>query len=284
MEVKGTDRGASLIAYDKVNDVLVFQWRDNRVVNCVSTLVDVTMEATQRREGQRILQLTVPAPLKEYHRWMFGADKGDQRRMHMGGFARKAHFKKWYKKSFFAVLDVMLLNSLIAWNLSVCEDPTLQRCHLERYEFYAWIAQDFLNFKDTTFETTKEKAEQATAGTHDKPAECFIVVPPKSNRRCTVCNLDAIMSHKYKGVRCRVFYCETCLAFVHEHEPQGDDRRPIHDMFPSMTCHDIMRSTDGKELWKKAPGGKCTVRTSHPVWRELRSKHGKQPSKKKRKT
>ena len=29
---------------------------------------------------------------------MFGVDKGDQIRAHGGGFATKAHFKKWYKK------------------------------------------------------------------------------------------------------------------------------------------------------------------------------------------
>jgi hypothetical protein len=31
---------------------------------------------------------------------MFGVDKGDQMRVHGGGFATKAHFKKWYKKQF----------------------------------------------------------------------------------------------------------------------------------------------------------------------------------------
>jgi len=48
---------------------------------------------------------------------MFGVDKGDQMRLHGGGFVRKAHHKKWHKKSFFVVLDCMLLNSLIAWNM-----------------------------------------------------------------------------------------------------------------------------------------------------------------------
>lgn len=80
----------------KVNEVLLVQWRDNRVVNCVSTLLNTQLEDTQRREGQNVCkQLKVPHPLKEYHRYMFGVDKGDQQRMHLGGFARKSHYIKW---------------------------------------------------------------------------------------------------------------------------------------------------------------------------------------------
>jgi hypothetical protein len=87
--------------------------------------------------------MKVPRPLKQYHRFMFGVDKGDQQRMHLGGFARKAHFKKWYKKSFFAILDCMLLNALVAWNLSA-NILHLQRSKLERYEFYEgnWSRRD----------------------------------------------------------------------------------------------------------------------------------------------
>jgi hypothetical protein len=55
----------------------------------------------------------------------------------------------------------------------------------------------FLNSRrKTSFETTKEKPEQATgASTNDKPAECYITIPSKANPRCTVCNLDANMSN-----------------------------------------------------------------------------------------
>jgi hypothetical protein len=52
---------------------------------------------------------------------MNAVDQGDQSRMHGGGWANKGHFKKWYKKAFHGVLDIMLLQSWIAWRLAVAE-------------------------------------------------------------------------------------------------------------------------------------------------------------------
>lgn len=38
-----------------------------------------------------------------------------------GEYANKAHFEKWYKKAFMAILDFMLLNSFFVWNTSVAK-------------------------------------------------------------------------------------------------------------------------------------------------------------------
>jgi hypothetical protein len=51
----------------------------------------------------------------KYQQMMYAVDKGGQARAHFGGFSSKAHFKKWYKKQFLAILDCMLLNGLVAW-------------------------------------------------------------------------------------------------------------------------------------------------------------------------
>ena len=58
-------------------------------------------------------------------------DRGDQRRTHMGGWATKGHFKKWYKKAFLAILDLGILNGHIAWNLAA-EIPGTEKRKLER--------------------------------------------------------------------------------------------------------------------------------------------------------
>ena len=49
---------------------------------------------------------------------MHAVDRGDQYRELGADFASKSHYKKWYKKAFFAVLDFMLLNSFFAWNMA----------------------------------------------------------------------------------------------------------------------------------------------------------------------
>jgi hypothetical protein len=287
MEKAGTERGDSMMAYDKVNDVLAIQWRDNRVVNCCTTLLDGTLEDTTRREGQLLRMLKVPRPLKEYHRYMFGVDKGDQRRMHLGGFARKAHFKKWYKKSFFAVLDCMLLNSLIAWNTS-SEDPSLERSHMERYDFYAWIADDLLNYNEPQTKIPPvivQPSKPITQATHRK---CVLEDPENSHARCAVCMLDANSSKEWKGVRTKVFYCSSCGVCVHEHTLK--EKRSIHDLFTEgMTCHEIFRSDEGQQIWarNKEQGGKqpkqpYSVKTNHPKVMELRLKHGRSAKKRNR--
>ena len=49
---------------------------------------------------------------------MGGVDRSDQYRERGSGFASKSHYKKWYKKAYFAVMDFMVLNSYFAWNMS----------------------------------------------------------------------------------------------------------------------------------------------------------------------
>jgi hypothetical protein len=65
-------------------------------------------------------------------------DRADQMRAHFGGFAAQAHFKKWYKKVIMAVLDCMLLNGLVLWNLSA--EKIAGRQKLSRFEFFQVIA------------------------------------------------------------------------------------------------------------------------------------------------
>jgi Transposase IS4 len=139
-------RGRASYAYDRTNELLCLQWRDNKVVNCVTTLIDTEEGHCRRRCGSELLTLTVPKPLGHYHKYMGGVDRCDQRRMHLGGFARKSHFKKWYKRAFFAVMDCMLLSALAAWSMSIEHVPTRQ--DMSRHEFYSWIADDLLNYSD----------------------------------------------------------------------------------------------------------------------------------------
>ena len=77
---------------------------------------------------------------------MFGVDKGDQFRAHFGGFANRAHFKKWYVKVYLAILDCALLNAYSAWNLSCRTIPGRKK--LTRYKFMWALSEEMLKFKD----------------------------------------------------------------------------------------------------------------------------------------
>ena len=116
---KGSDnRGAVLLYHDAVNGLVLGQWVDSKTVNFVSSFEDSGSGTVLRQVGSEKRELTCPVPLIRYQNNMGGVDNGDQMRFQFGGFANVTHFKKWYKKAGLAILDCMLLNSYIAWNLS----------------------------------------------------------------------------------------------------------------------------------------------------------------------
>jgi hypothetical protein len=230
---------------------------------------------------------------------MFGVDKGDQMRLHMGGFARKAHFKKWYKKSFFAILDCMLLNALIAWNLSA-EDERLDRNVFERHEFYAWIADDLLkvgghSVSQPTFEEESGAGMESPAAEQRNNNSSVSTVSPDGHTcrvqpvsayytRCVVCQLDYGLSGNSSWMRRQVSQCEDCRLAVHDfHLPEP---HAIHEVFGGKTCHEIVKSENGKSIWMPSTSGSRqnhSVASSHPAIQELRTKLGLKMSKQKKK-
>ena len=74
-------------------------WNDNKVVNVVSTLSVSGKMAIQCRIGKDLHSFPVEKCVKKYQQGMGGVDKFNQRNKAGGGFATKAHFKKWYKKT-----------------------------------------------------------------------------------------------------------------------------------------------------------------------------------------
>ena len=125
---KSTERGASLMKYDKVNKELAIQWNDNKVVSFITTVTDFELVDVQRRKGRDILNLKVPKPLKMYQENMGGVDRGDQIRETSGGGFFKGMWKlgKWYKKPILGTLDFGTLNTHICWNMKAetSEDVT----------------------------------------------------------------------------------------------------------------------------------------------------------------
>ena len=115
---KSEPRGKHVAAYDDMHRVLTLQWNDSKVVNVVTSVIDSSIDEATRQKGKERITYPCPTVLRKYQKSMFGVDKNDQMRAAGGGFAKNAHYKKCYKKGYFALLDITLLNSLLAWNLS----------------------------------------------------------------------------------------------------------------------------------------------------------------------
>jgi len=115
-----SQRGEYKVAYLARCGLAAIQWKDTKIVNCIASYLDFEVGECHRQVGSEKKQFPCPGALQHYQKNMGGVDKADQMRTHFAGFASVSHFKKWYKKADMAVLDCMLLNGLILWNM-VCD-------------------------------------------------------------------------------------------------------------------------------------------------------------------
>jgi Transposase IS4 len=109
---KKCPRGTYKFVVDKDNKVMCCQWVDSRVVNAVvSSILSTEISMVKRQCGSDKKEFPCPSILVRYQKNMQGIDNNDQMRAAGGGFALKAHYKKWYKRAYFAILDMMNLNA-----------------------------------------------------------------------------------------------------------------------------------------------------------------------------
>jgi len=102
-----------------------------------------------------------------------------------GGFASKAHYKKWYKKAYFAVLDFVMSNAFFAWNMSA-EDPNLNCLKVKKFSFYAACAEEMTAYVDNEYMHYKNDVDPIDRYDSHSP------ILPKTKQRnyCVVCKLE----------------------------------------------------------------------------------------------
>jgi hypothetical protein len=122
-----------------------------------------------------------------YQMFMLGVDKGDQMRAHGGGFSQKAHFKKWYKKLYLAMLDAMLLNTLVVWN-DRSQDIRLDHPIMKRHEFYQHCTQRMMSMSDPNKQNVSPAKLQAV-GIHAGTI-AHVALATKQGTPCVVCHLE----------------------------------------------------------------------------------------------
>ena len=276
---KKMDRGTTKMMHDKGNKVTVAQWVDSKAVNVCSTLNTCDVSTARRQIGSERKEFPCPSMLVTCQKTMGSVDRNDQMRVHGGGFSQKAHFKKWYKKVYLAIMDCMLLNSHIAWNASSERLARSGRRPLKRYEFFNYVAETFLNY---------EKPQEATQMVHSTAKAATTIIegiphipmkPSKGSRpRCAVCKLEYNWNKSLgeQDLATAVVSCSCCRVSAHNHVIL-DGNRLIHKRpeFANMTCFDIVHSEPGLHMWPRKEGSKVSFRPNqkHPVILELRHAH-----------
>jgi Transposase IS4 len=281
-----TARGTYKLAVSKEFGVGCVQWVDSKVVNCVSTYLDFREKPVERQVGPEVTQLPCPHMLVLYQLFMSGVDRIDQMRAHGGSFASVSHFKKWYKKALFAVIDCMLLNGLHLWNAVSVRYH--RRKKLSRHKYMKIVSNILLKYKTKTmlspmrpskkqkrtrFETpednqrvTNVEEERKEQGDHDgkdtkaakRNSKCLVCSIESSYVKACLSKLDKNKAKEVKsnldkfghGVRKSVSSCRVCEVNAHDRVLDEECKRKIHAYFPAnQSCMDILHSKLGKEIW-----------------------------------
>ena len=289
---KSMAKGTMKIAIDKANGVLCLQWVDSKVVQCVTTKVNTRVGSVGRQQGTKKEPIPCPEAIIDYQENMYGVDKGDQIRAHFGGFSSKAHYQKWYKKGFFAILDMMLMNSYISWNMAAKEYQRLELPELSRHDFYWYIAQRMLNYAKhtTTGPQSPEKRQSNAAFAKGHKPEAS---GPKTI--CAVCKVDWNIVRKKQlgkeppkaGLAKGIARCKDCGIMAHS--LPCTHPRTIHSLaeFAGLTCFEIAHTKKGFGLWSRCDVGSTnpddqkkrsySLKTSHPTYLELLERIGAAP-------
>jgi Transposase IS4 len=288
---KKQSRGTSKLSADKQNRVLAMQWVDSKVVNMVTTYCDTSLGSVKRFVGP--IRMTIPCPrgMIRYQDTMYAVDKGDQKRAHFGGFSVKAHFKKWYKKQFLGILDCMLMNGHVGWNMSAEEKKSRGRNELKRHEYMMSVAESMLDYKEEPLPLLSPK-RSASLTAASMEGHLAMEMKTSGGSRCIVCRLECSKGLNSQlgevGLKASLSECAKCLVTAHN-TVFRDSTRQIHrmDRFKNMTCFQILHSMEGLELWpmrqplNHTKGPRC-LKTSHPIYKELRVFYGKPPNKRRR--
>ncbi|CAB9496595.1 unknown protein [Seminavis robusta] len=229
---------------------------------------------------------------------MFGVDKGDQIRVHGGGFANKAHFKKWYKKIYLGILDCYLLNAYIAWNMAAAI-PRSTKHNLHRHEFFTVVAEQMMLYfrneddDDVGIGTNTVLDGHFRAAQEQQNTSHYPVAKEAGRRnvRCAVCKLERNMNKAIgeKGMAQNVVMCSDCPIPAHNHVVRDDAHRIIHKRseFKNMTCFQIVHSEAGQRLWKICKGGSDRVQYKpqqiDPIYQDLLQHHTGERTRKRRK-
>ena len=123
-EVKATLKKGEMVSKQMDSSMLALKWVDKRAVTMLSTIHDDSFVTKRRsrtaQDGQE--DILKPLMVEEYNKNMGGVDTGDQLESYYGFTHRTV---KWWRRLFFHLIDVAILNAYILYLMSPCSGLTL---------------------------------------------------------------------------------------------------------------------------------------------------------------
>ena len=116
-EVNKLERGASDVSVQTKSNIAAIRWKDNKVVNVLSTFVGKNSQKMEKRYSQKEKKsITVPQPnvINVYNRYMGGVDRMDQ---NISCYMVHLRSKKWWWPLFRFCIDLAANNAFQLYKL-----------------------------------------------------------------------------------------------------------------------------------------------------------------------
>lgn len=191
-----------VIAYQKDNKVMALQWKDKRIVSMCSTVYTADTKEVQRIVARdNLLTISKPVVILEYTKYMGAVDRVDQ---YCGSYAFLRKSVKWWRKMFFWLLEVAIVNSFMLYN----EDRKQRSLRVVTHKTFRMALIEQLVGQVRNFNSGK-RGRPSTQDTEDRlNGKPHFVMKNESNstKDCAVCS-----NRKIKGQRRETaYFCETC--------------------------------------------------------------------------
>lgn len=180
------------------NRLIAIKWCDKREVFMLSTTHDKNVAATGKTDRTTNRQIMKPECIIEYNKRMGAVDKTDMLRSCVECVRRST---KWYKKVFFHVMDMILLNSHILF-----QDATKKKITLAKFQLN--LISQMIDSNPGDFVYTARRAHHAAP--FRLTARHFPKKIPSKNqknltgrKRCYVCSQKKLRKET-------VYMCEPC--------------------------------------------------------------------------
>jgi len=179
-------------------------WQDKRPVLMLSTYHNASTQTIQRRQKTNGIMQEVdiqkPVVIMDYTAKMGAADRADQLCTSYN-FCRKS--LKWWRKLFFWLLEVGVVNSYILYNINRDANNEPRVTHLQfRKRLIELLVGDVRNARKRRGRpSTQDKAERLNKKPH------FVGQADKNHAKdCVICS-----NRHRQGERKRtIYYCDTC--------------------------------------------------------------------------
>lgn len=188
------------IAWTRQNKEMALSWKDKRVVNMLSTYYDIGQTVIQRRtKNGGTEDITKPNAVIEYTKHMGAVDRFDHY-CNSYSFTRKS--LKWWKKTFFWLLEVAVVNSFILYK-EIHSDKVI-----DHIQYRKELIQQLVS-EQRASQPIRRRGRPSTLDAEerlDRRQHFIAQFSEKKTKDCAVCS-----DRKTPGQRRQtVFYCETC--------------------------------------------------------------------------